>query len=255
MQYMAIAETDIGITRATNQDSVLIKHGKLENGKEILMVIVCDGMGGLSNGEVASATVIKSFAKWFEHNLPMQINVVNIQVIANNWSLMLKELNMKIQNYSNNINVKGMGTTFTGMLIIGDEYTIVHVGDSRVYKNTSKVQQLTKDQTFIEREIQRGTITREQAKNDKRRNMLLQCVGASKVIEPEILYGNMEKGVYLLCSDGFRHEINDDEILEQLNFKALKNKETMHNNTKKLIELVKTRGERDNISAIVIKSI
>lgn len=63
----------------------------------------------------------------------------------------------------------------------------VHVGDTRLYHIGNKLEQLTYDQTFIAREIRKGTMTAEQAKTDKRRNMLLQCVGASEILEPEVL--------------------------------------------------------------------
>ena len=130
---------------------------------------------------------------------------------------------------------------------------IVHVGDSRIYHISSRLEQLTLDHTFIAREISKGTMTIEQAKTDKRRNLLLQCVGASKVVEPDVLTGRTNKGVYLLCSDGFRHEITETEMFESLNPINLMNKEAMHSNAKYLIEQVKTRGEKDNISVILIK--
>ena len=88
---------------------------------------------------------------------------------------------------------------------------IVHVGDSRVYQIDSALNQLTTDQTFVAREVSKGNMTIEQAKVDKRRNLLLQCVGASKVVEPQVLLGTTKKGAYMLCSDGFRHEIRRTE--------------------------------------------
>ena len=69
MHYIAIADTDIGIAKQTNQDGVLIKYGKCVKG-EVLLTVVCDGMGGLEKGEVASAAVIREFARWFEEELP-----------------------------------------------------------------------------------------------------------------------------------------------------------------------------------------
>lgn len=91
---------------------------------------------------------------------------------------MLKDLNVKLIEYSRNENIT-MGTTFTGILFVNNQYVISHVGDTRVYRLDNSITQLTNDQTFVAREIKKGTMTVEQAKNDKRRNMLLQCVGAS----------------------------------------------------------------------------
>lgn len=251
MHFIVTADTDVGIAKATNQDSLLVKHASVE-GDEILMAIICDGMGGLAKGELASGTVIRAFSKWFEEELPFELEHLDMQVIGGKWSNLLKELNYKILEYSNRLG-NNLGTTFSGILCVGNQYVIAHVGDTRVYEIGSSMQMLTTDQTFIAREISRGTITAEQAKIDKRRNLLLQCIGASKVVEPELLYGTIKKGVYMLCSDGFRHEVSEQEMFDRLNPISLSDKESMHKNAKYLIEQVKSREERDNISVVLVK--
>lgn len=252
MKFIATVDSDVGTSKDTNQDSALIKHAVCDMG-EVLMAVVCDGMGGLSKGELASATVIRAFNDWFENELPFEIDNLDMNVIGAKWSLLLKELNLRILEYSRTIGEEGMGTTFSGILFVKNQYVIVHVGDSRIYYLGTKLEQLTKDHTFIAREISKGTMTIEQAKTDKRRNLLLQCVGASKVVEPDILTGESNKGVYLLCSDGFRHEISENEMFESLNPINLMNKKAMHNNAKYLIEQIKMREEKDNISVILVK--
>lgn len=253
MRYKATADTDIGISKSRNQDSVLIKHASTEIG-EVLLAVVCDGMGGLEKGELASATVIRAFSKWFDEELPFELETVDMQVIGAKWSLLLKELNVQIMEYSREHRIDGVGTTFSGILFVDGQYVIGHVGDTRVYHIGSSLTQLTTDQTFVAREISRGTLTPEQAKTDKRRNMLLQCIGASRVVEPQIICEKAEKGAYMLCSDGFRHEITEAEIYESLNPINLMNKDAMHSNAKYLIEQVKRREEKDNISVILIKA-
>lgn len=252
MHFTVTADTDIGITKETNQDSLLFKQGTVA-GDEVLMAIVCDGMGGLSKGELASATVIRAFSKWFDEELPYELENLDLQVIAGKWSLILKDLNVKIIEYAQKNDIT-MGTTFTGVLFVKNQYVLTHVGDTRLYHISNQLLQLTNDQTFIARELKKGTLTQEQAKVDKRRNMLLQCVGASENLEPEVMIGQQEKGAYLLCSDGFRHEISEKEIIESLNPINLINKETMHANVRYLIELAKQRNEKDNISAILVKA-
>ncbi len=253
MQFFATADTDVGIYKSNNQDSLLVKHAVTDIG-EVLMAIVCDGMGGLAKGELASATVIRAFSKWFDEELPFELENPDMQVIGSKWSFMLKELNTRILEHSQKTGGKSMGTTFSGILFVNDKFVFVHVGDSRIYHIDSAVTQMTADQTFVAREISRGTMTAEQAKTDKRRNLLLQCVGASKTVVPDIVCSNVERGAYMLCSDGFRHEITDNEIYESLNPINLMNKDAMHNNAKYLIDLVKRRGEKDNISVILIKA-
>lgn len=252
MHFIATADTDIGISKDTNQDSMLIKHATVD-GYEILLAVICDGMGGLSKGELASATVIRRFSKWFDEELPFELESVDLQVIGAEWSLMLKELNSQILEYSASNGIEGVGTTFSGILFVDDQYVIGHVGDTRVYRIDSALSQLTTDQTFVAREISRGTMTLEQAKTDKRRNLLLQCVGASKIVEPQIVCGKTAKGAYMLCSDGFRHENSDAEMFESLNPINLMNKEAMHSNARYLIEQAKRREEKDNISVLLVK--
>ncbi len=252
VRFIATADTDIGICKDTNQDSVLIKHA-LAGDKEVLLAVVCDGMGGLSKGELASATVIRAFADWFNEELPFELENTDLNVIGSKWSLLLKELNARILDYSRVQGLEGVGTTFSGILFIDDQYVIGHVGDTRIYHVGAALTQLTTDQTFIAREISRGTMTPEQAKTDKRRNLLLQCIGASKAVEPQIIIGRAEKGAYMLCSDGFRHEITEREMYDSLNPVNLMNKDAMHNNAKYLIEQVKKREEKDNISVVLIK--
>lgn len=253
MRFVATADTDIGISKNTNQDSLLIKHA-IADDKEILLAVVCDGMGGLAKGELASATVIRAFSDWFDDELPYEFENLDLEIVGAKWSLLLKKLNAQILEYSKNNNIDGVGTTFSGILFVDDKYVIGHVGDTRIYHIGESLKQLTTDQTFVAREISRGTMTIEQAKTDKRRNLLLQCVGASKVVEPQIITGKTQKGAYMLCSDGFRHEISAAEIYESLNPINLMNKDAMHNNAKYLIEQVKSREEKDNISVLLIKA-
>lgn len=252
MRYVAIAESDIGIAKDINQDSILVKHATYGR-KEVLMAVICDGMGGLSKGELASATVIHAFEKWFSKDLLFELKDIDMNVIGGKWSLLLKTLNNRIQECGQKLGER-LGTTFTGVLFIDNEYVIVHVGDTRMYHIGSSLKQLTEDQTYVAREVNRGTLTPEQAKTDKHRNMLLQCIGASQIVEPQIICGRVKQGVYMLCSDGFRHKITEDEIYKYLNFKRINSKQVMIRKCKYLISLIKQRKEKDNISVILIKS-
>ena len=251
MHYLATADTDIGIEKNVNQDSLLIKHVSYDCG-EVLMAIMCDGMGGLTKGELASATVIREFSNWFDQEMPFELMDVDMHAIGGKWSMFLKNLNTRLIEYGQRNNCN-LGTTFSGILFIGNEYVVVHVGDSRIYQINSAITQLTTDQTFVAREIRRGNMTPEQGKVDKRRNLLLQCIGASRIVHPEIIHGKSEQGVYLLCSDGFRNEITEKEMYESLTFDNLVSKQAMHSNVTYLIEQAKSRKERDNISAILVK--
>lgn len=251
MRYTVTAETDVGIYKTTNQDSVAVRHAIIPNG-EVLMAVVCDGLGGLENGELASTTVVKEFTAWFEKELPTELESPDMKVMAAEWDLKLKELNRRIGETAGAMHVS-MGTTFTGALLLNNELMFVHVGDSRIYHINTEISQLTEDQTYINREIKAGRMTPEQAKVDKKRNVLLQCVGASKEIVPQIGFHTVEKGTYLICSDGFRHKLSGEEMKELFNVSGLTTKTSMTSALQKAISIIKSRKERDNISAILIK--
>lgn len=252
MRFTAKAKSDIGIIKNNNQDSILVKHATFKK-HEIMMAVVCDGMGGLSKGEVASASVIEAFSNWFNDELPYEMNIIDMEVIARQLVLLIKEMNERIINYSNHHQYEGVGTTCSCILMIDNQYLIVHIGDSRIYFLSDKIKQLSEDHTFVAREVSKGLMTKEEASKDKRRNLLLQCVGASKIVEPQVGYGVVKQGIYLLCSDGFIHEISEQEIYYYLNYTALVDEEVMTSNMDLLIEMNKQRGESDNISLVIIK--
>lgn len=227
MKYFASAVTDIGNTKKTNQDSVCVKIAQSEKYGQIAMVVLCDGMGGLDKGELASATVVKAFSKWFEEELPLSLKRLSWSALSDEWAKMAKEQNYLIGQYGNRIE-NSVGTTLTAMLFIKDKYLIAHVGDSRAYGITDSVNQLTEDQTFIAREIKAGRMTAEEAKIHPKRNMLLQCIGASRNVEPQMILGKTDKNsVYMLCSDGFRHVLTNEEIYENFNFDNLSDEQSM----------------------------
>lgn len=251
-QYRTVYHTDIGTTKKTNQDAMLIKKANTLYG-EVLLTIICDGMGGLEKGEVASAEVILTFSQWFEQRLPgLLAGGLTDEVMNREWSQLVISENEKIKQYGRRCKVS-LGTTITAMLFANGRYYIIHVGDSRAYWIGNSIVQITEDQTVVAREIARGMLTPEQAKVDPRRNVLLQCIGASESVAPAFLAGNIEQGAnYLLCCDGFRHEITPEEIYGTLNPLVAPEENSMKAGLVRLVEENKVRQERDNISAILI---
>lgn len=255
MSFIAAVHTDIGIKKNTNQDSALIMEAKSDLG-EVLLAVICDGMGGLANGEVASAAVIKEFEKWFETQLPSIMSMQNpVDRIFSSWEKIALSCNERIAAFGRSQNVS-MGTTLIAMLFFNGKYYIINIGDSRAYCLTDNIYKLTKDQTFVQREMDMGRMTPEEAKTSPRRNVLLQCIGASELVEPDFFTGEYEPNqVYMLCSDGFRHIITDAEIYERLNPQILVNEKAIVDNAVYLTELNKYRRELDNITVSVIKTI
>ena len=245
MNFLISANTDIGTLKKTNQDSVLIKKIHTCQG-EMVFAVLCDGMGGLEKGEVASAAVVRAFEQWVNTELPLMCGqVLEERKIRTDWELIIKEMNREIAEYGKQQGIC-LGTTVVVFLITQIRYFALNVGDSRLYELTdTALRQLTTDHTFVGREMAMGRMTPEDARKDRRRNVLLQCVGASEAVYPE--------SVYLLCSDGFRHEISSDEMIQALKPSVLIKKQAMDETTTSLIELLKQRGERDNITAALVR--
>jgi len=257
MEYKIAVQTDVGIKKDTNQDSCCIKEAVTDKGN-IIFAVICDGMGGLAKGEVASATLIKVFSDWFEKELPQILSVENpLEEIKYRWERIIKEQNQIIATYGKSLRLQ-LGSTITALIILEDNrYLIGHVGDSRAYMiNDDRVTVLTEDQTVVAREIKQGKLTPQEAENDPRRNVLLQCVGASRIVEPEFYSGVAKLNeCYMLCSDGFRHVITQQEMFEALAPENNPDEDTMNRHITELIELNKFRHENDNITSLLIKTV
>lgn len=254
MNFIVSANTDIGITKTTNQDSVSIRVANTSQGR-MAFAVLCDGMGGLDKGEVASAAVIRAFDHWFRNDLPALCGApIEDSVIREQWNKIITEQNNAIKTYGARQGVK-LGTTVVAILLTQNRYYVLNVGDSRVYEIAEVLKQITNDQTFIAREIALGNMTEEQALTDSRRNVLLQCVGASDDVYPDMFFGDvLDNAVYMLCSDGFRHEISSEEIFERLNPNVNLDENSMNAHSVELIEMNKSRMERDNITVALIRT-
>lgn len=254
MNFIVSGNTDIGLTKSANQDSLSIKIINTKQGR-MVFVVLCDGMGGLAKGEVASASVIRAFDSWTINELPRLCeNPIDDPVIRAEWEKIVNEQNEKIKAYGSGLGIK-LGTTLTAMLITQNRYYVINVGDTRAYELFNGIRQITNDQTFVAREVALGNMTEEQAKVDSRRSVLLQCIGASDQVYPDMFFGDViQNAVYMLCCDGFRHEISPEEIYDKFQADKLLNADMMNAASLELIELNKQRQERDNITVALVRT-
>ena len=254
MNYIVSASSDIGIKKKTNQDSLSVKVATLEEGR-IAFAVLCDGMGGLSKGELASSELINAFNYWLVNEFTGRcVTKSDFDIIEMQWTRIVQALNSKISAYGNSLSIN-LGTTIAAILLSDNGYIAMNVGDSRVYEISNGLRQITVDQTVVAHEIAIGKLTEEQALNDPRRNVLTQCVGASESVVPAFYRGqNLANAVYMLCSDGFVHELKKEEMYSYLNPAVSTDKNVMKNNVDYLINLNKLRMEQDNISVITIRT-
>ena len=250
MKYFLAAQTEVGLKKSCNQDSVILKRAKFK-GKEVCLGIICDGMGGLSCGEFASKSIVEAFSDWFLYSYSKYDSGWDESRIREDIGCIISSGNEGLLHYGKEHGIY-LGTTVTAFLLVENRFFVWHVGDSRLYKiSSSKIYKLTDDHTVIAKEIAEGRLTEKEAKKDPRRNVLLQCIGATSDVNPDMFCGEVEKGdILLLCSDGFRHEVSEKEILNML-LKCDNSK--FNEKLRELIDLNLKRKELDNISVALVK--
>lgn len=252
MRFVTAACTDVGIKKDTNQDSMLIMQAETDYGM-VQFAAVCDGMGGLSKGELASATAVRALSKWFTDEFPQIFyNGLDDVALQDSLCILVQDISDYIGDYGKKIG-SNLGTTIVALLIACGRYFIVNVGDSRAYRIAEGLEQITHDQTVVQREIDMGRLTPEEAMVDPRRSVLLQCVGATENVIPDFYIGTVSGYEnFLLCCDGFRHVISPEEFYEGLNPSVAATEAQMTANLQYFVDTNKYRRETDNISAILI---
>ena len=245
--------TDVGIRKKVNQDSMIIEQAETGTGT-ILMAAVCDGMGGLQDGELASKETVISLQKWFREELPA---ILEKGLTTNRFEESLNRVIMQADERMNRYSYENgdCGTTLSGIILYNGKFGCVNIGDSRVYRiRAGKIKQLTHDQSVVQKEIDEGRITEEEAALHPQRNVLLQCIGAGCEVTAEYSYGVYHpEDVFLVCSDGFRHKLTAKEIAGRFDAKMFRTKEDMLQAAVDAVEENKKRKEKDNISVIVVK--
>ncbi|MCR5195638.1 MAG: serine/threonine-protein phosphatase [Pseudobutyrivibrio sp.] len=252
MSFKVDAYSDIGTKKNVNQDALLIKQATVKTIGNVCLGVLCDGMGGLSCGEVASAAFIDRMDSWFKGEFPKLLETLGenvdlellIEKVKNQWNDITTEINDKLKSYGIEKGIR-LGTTVVAIIIIGNKYLVMNVGDSRAYKfYKKKIEQVSHDQSYVQQQLELGRMTEEEAKHSDKKSVLLQSIGASEHVVPECFYGETERGWhFLLCSDGLWRKLTHKEIIGITPQK---------DGIKRLTDLVKNRGETDNISGLII---
>ena len=241
-----IAKSDIGKVRDMNQDSYYVSDLEKD---ELKLYILADGMGGYKGGEIASSLAIANVRNFIINNFKntkkeresilklLQNSIEYANIIVYEKSLEDEELH-------------DMGTTLDVCLIYNNKVFIGHVGDSRVYRiRKNIIRKLTTDHSYVEKLVKEGTITKEEAYNHPKKNMLMKALGCNSLVEPDVICkGFLKDDILLMCSDGLTNMLRDNEIYNLL----LTNPE---NPVDALINNANNLGGYDNITAIIIDNI
>lgn len=245
--------TDIGQKRV-NQDSFLICIAQTDRGP-VGMAAVCDGVGGMQRGEEASGTVIRAFDRWFCSEGAGMIREQKpvSAFVRRHWNGILQQENRALCGEGIE-NRDSMGTTAAAVIAHRQECCVIWAGDTRVYEIRRKgIRRLTKDHTLVQHEADEGKIRPEEMERDSRRNILLQCVGGEGDVRPEFICRTVRRNtVYLVCSDGFRHLVSEDEIRRKVEPAFILGQRALQGGLNDLLQLNLARGECDNISAAAL---
>jgi serine/threonine protein phosphatase PrpC len=242
--------THTGMVRSHNEDSITTDP-------EIGLAVLADGMGGYNAGEVASGIATALISSETREALVRQAaHEVDKTTGAPAAALLLRQIiakaNTSIFHSANSQpQYAGMGTTLVVALFCNNQVTLAHIGDSRCYRyRAGKLEQITRDHSLLQEQIDSGLLTKEAAKRSQNKNLVTRALGIEPAVEAEIhSYSAKEGDIYLICSDGLNDMVEDEDI--EMTLEALGTNLQLAAN--QLVQMANDNGGRDNISVILIK--
>lgn len=237
-----IALSDVGKKRENNEDYYFTS-----NDDNFPLFIIADGIGGHKSGEVASKMTVESIISSLKNIQAYP----NLEALEKDFIKAISDANRTVYNKSQeDSKMLNMGSTLTVLYKYKTSVLIGNVGDSRAYSITdTEIRQLTEDDTLVNSLYKLGRITKDEAKNHPKRNMITNAIGTDLTIDINLIQYNFKPGEYiLLCTDGLSDMVKDEEILEI--FSSSENLEEM---SQRLLKNALEAGGRDNITFIIIK--
>lgn len=244
-----VSRSDAGMVRSHNEDAVFFNAG-------LGMAILADGMGGYNAGEVASgmATALlgseieKAFQKMEPYRPDAAGKLHSHAVLESEISRANTAIYQAAQSQPH---YAGMGTTLVVGVFHDNKVTVGHIGDSRMYRlRGEEFQQVTRDHSLLQEQIDSGLITPEQARHSQNKNLVTRAVGVDPEVQAEIHDHSVMPGdVYLLCSDGLNDMVEDDEIAMTLGALSA----NLELCATQLIQMANDNGGRDNVSVILVR--
>lgn len=253
MEFLAGAYTDVGTRKTINQDAFALRIVG-DSPWSIAFAVVCDGVGGMTEGEIASGVAAQAFAEWFERRAPeLSLALPEQEEIFREWNELAQRVNRCIYVHAQRQGVH-IGTTATVFLAAGEQGFAMNIGDTRLYcVEAEQLRVVTKDNTLVQQEIDRGVLSEEEALTDKRRHILIRCLGAEETAQPDFYFGRLRVGSsYLLCSDGFRNQQSPAELRESFRADRFAGEGDIAAALRSAAERAKARGETDNITAVCL---
>lgn len=254
--------TDVGRTREHNEDAFVVADLTTDNatlqpevrrhvlGPKGTLFMVADGMGGAAAGEIASAMAVEVLLNELRRNW-MRGESNEPEDFVRAIKRATASANQQIHAYAaSHPEYRGMGTTATIAGMLGPTIYLAQVGDSRAYLIREGVaRQITKDQSLMQKLIEAGELTEEEAAQSERRNIILQALGPEGAIKIDLTHQQIRRGdLLVLCSDGLSGQVGKDEIAQ-----VLTEEPDLVNACKRLIDRANDAGGPDNITVIAAR--
>lgn len=239
--------TDIGLVRKENQDAYLVRECTA-SGHTIC--VVCDGMGGAAGGQLASKIATETFTSELEKVLTPEMTPEQLEA-ASSYAVALANKAIQVVAEENE-EYRNMGTTLVAAVSYTGGVVVTNVGDSRAYHVTENgITRITKDHSLVERMVDMGDITEEEARRHPNRNLITRALGADADAQCDGYICPVKEGEYLLlCTDGLVSTVTDQEMLF----------EVIHGSgpdscLERLMEIAKSQGAPDNVTAVLMQKL
>jgi serine/threonine protein phosphatase PrpC len=234
--------TDTGLVRETNEDSVIIN----KNQSNEYLLAVADGMGGHTGGEIASSIAIKHLGGRFKNTG----SIGNVDDAIAWLKEVVHEINLEIYKHtSSNPESEGMGTTLVCAIMTKDFLIFGNIGDSSGFiLNQKNIYKITKDHTLVNLLLTTGELTKDEAKNHPKKNVLMRALGSTKSVEMDVFQVESSYDGILLCSDGVTNMLEEETLA-----KILSDDTSVEDKVKKIVQKSNNRGGSDNISVAYLE--
>jgi len=254
-QLISASGQSVGKQRELNEDSLLAitmtaagNSGNLPFG----LYIVADGMGGHQFGEVASSAAIRTVAGYVMRKFHPYLFHIKPETIDESFQEIMQNAVNEAQRAIQR-EAPGSGTTLTAALVIGQQITFAHVGDSRAYfiYPDGRTEPITRDHSLVKRLEELGHITADEAVNYPHKNVLYRALGQGEVLEPDIFtVGFPQPGYLMICSDGLWGVLTEQDLVRSINESS-----SLQRACQNLVNAANAAGGPDNISVILAQLI
>ncbi|MDE7389774.1 MAG: Stp1/IreP family PP2C-type Ser/Thr phosphatase [Lachnospiraceae bacterium] len=237
-------KTDVGLVRNSNQDDC--RYGMFSDTSA--WAVVCDGMGGVNGGSVASVEAVEEISNKLKEGFRQDMSEDELTQVMKS---AVSSANRKVYEMSCESEIlRGMGTTVELAVIKDGVVHVVHAGDSRVYiVYNDRIEQLTTDHSLVQEMVIRGELTEEQARVHPSKNFITRALGVESALDLDYISRPFIQGnMLLMCTDGLTNYFAAGELLDII-------QNTSHEElTEKLVSIAKERGGSDNITVAVISA-